>query len=340
MQILKFDRKEGKMQLVLQTLEDLWHLHKTLEEGDFVRGKTYRKVAIKRGHEIHEGEKKPVNLTIKLEKSEFHKYTGKLRLSGMIHEGPEDIQLHSHHTLQIEPGMHVMIKKKKWKPFQVDRLKKAKVKETNLFFLAIDREKADFAGLKEYGLDLLGSISFSKKLKERGEETGREEFYKEIIKRLENTEEYGKIIICGPGFERENITNHISKINPALRKRILLEHSSSTGKPGIQEVIKSSGNKILKETRIARETGFIEKLLLEIKKEELAVYKEEGVSKAIEYGALETLLISDTKVREYEKIIEQAEGISARIIIISSEHEAGEQLLALGGIAGFLRYKI
>jgi len=335
MRILKIDRKEGLVRLSLQALEDLWHLHKILEIGDEVSAKTYRKVAVKRGSEIMEGDKKPVNLTIRLEKSEFHQYTGRLRLSGIIVSGPEDIQLASHHTITVEPGMLLALKKQKIRDFQLERLEKARVKEQNILFVAIDRDQADFGSLKEYGLEMLGSARPTKT--EEDDSTG---FYEKILRKLESEKDYGRIVLCGPGFERENLFKFIRKQNPELAEKIHLEHSSSTGKPGIQEVLKTSGSKILKETRIARETSFVEKLLLEIKKQSLAVYGKESVKKAVEYRALETLLVSDIKVKEFESLIDSSEKISAKIVLISTEHESGEQLLSLGGIAGLLRFRI
>lgn len=336
MRILKIDRREGLLRLSLQTLEDLWHLHKVLEEGDFVRAKTYRKTAIKRGSEVVEGEKKPVNLTIRLEKSDFHVYTGKLRLSGIIISGPEDIQLASHHTITVEPGMVITLKKEQIKSYHIERLERAKVKEANIFFVALDRDRADFAGLREYGLEIFGSLSYKKI---EGEED-RDPFYQKIVENLEQQKDYGKIVLCGPGFERENLLAYIKKHASHLAQRIILEHASEIGKPGIQEVIKTSADRILKDTRIVRETAFVEQLLLKIKKNELAVYGKEQTHKAIEYGALDTLMISDVKVKDFEPLIEEAEKISSTVVIISTEHQAGEQLLGLGGIAGFLRFRI
>lgn len=335
MRILKTDLKEGLLFLELQTLDDLWHLHKILEPEDLVKAKTYRKVAVKRGSEVIEGEKKPVLLTVRLEKSEFHQYTGKLRASGAIHSGPEDIQLASHHTIQLEPGMLVTIQKPSIKSYQLDRLKKAHSKAVDIFIVALDRDQADFATLGEIGLDMRGSLLFKKV---EGEED-REWWYDKIIETLK-TQDEGKILICGPGFERTNLHKYIRKINPTLAKRITVEYSNDIGKPGIQEVLKTSGNQLLKETRIARETDFVERLLLAIKKRSLVVYKRPDVEKAIEYGALETLLVADTKVKENEGLLDRAESVSAKIVIISGEHQAGEQLLALGGLAGFLRFKL
>lgn len=336
MRIQRIDRKEGIIRVTLQTLEDVWHLYKVLEEGDLVKAKTYRKVAVKRGQEIMEGEKKPVLLTIKLEKTEFHQYTGKLRLSGTITEGPEDIQLASHHTITMEPGIQVTVTKPSLKQFHVDRLKKARVREENIVFVAMDRDQADFARLQAMGLELKGSIRFKK----RDEDEDRTEWYEHIATILEAEQEYGKIVICGPGFERENFLAYLKKQHPGLAGRAILEHASTTGQPGIQEVIKNSEAKILGDARITRETTWIEKLLVEIRKQGLAVHGVDQVKKGLEYGAISTVLISDLKVREYEQLLDQAESIAAQIVLISGEHEAGEQLLALGGIAGLLRYKI
>jgi len=335
MRIIRTDRKEGILRLSLQSLEDLWHLHKVLDEGDMVQAKTYRKVAIKRGQEIHEGERKPVLLTIRLEKSEFHQYTGKLRLSGTIVSGPDDIQLSSKHTIQVDPGMTVTIKKECLKSYQLERLKAARVKEADIFFCCLDRDQADFAELKEFGLIMKGSLSFKKIA---GEEN-REVWHDKIIETL-TLQDSGKIILCGPGFEAQNLYDYLRKKNPGIAKKISVEHSSDTGKPGIQQVIKTSGDKILKESRITRETEFVQRLLTEIKKQGLVVYKDDQVKKSIEYGALDTLLVSDTMVRDFESILDEAEKISAKIVIISTEHEAGEQLLSLGGIAGFLRFRM
>ncbi|MBI4020839.1 MAG: mRNA surveillance protein pelota [Candidatus Aenigmarchaeota archaeon] len=334
MRILAHDQKEGLLRLSLQTLEDLWHLHKILEEGDLVEAKTYRKVAIKHGHEIDEGEKRPVNLTIRLERSEFHQYTGKLRLAGTIVSGPPDIQLASKHTISLEPGMLVTVKKKAIKSYQIDRLRKARVKEADIFFVALDRDQADFAELKEFGLQMRGSISYTRR---QGEED-RSAFYDRIAQTL--LPQDCRIVVCGPGFERTNLYSYLRKRYPDLAARATVEHASDIGEPGIREVLATTADKLLKESRLARETAYVERLLLEVRKRGLAAVSRETVEQAISYGAVETLLVSDTKVREAASLIDDAERVAATVVIISGHHPAGEQLLALGGVGAILRFAI
>jgi protein pelota len=338
MRIIRFDRKEGSIKLKIETPEDIWHLSKVLEPGDLVRGKTKRKITIKRGQEIIKGEHKPVTLTIEAEKISFHKDTGKLRITGKIKEGPEDIDLNSYHTIQIEQGM-VLIIKKEWKKYQIERLEKAKIKQPLIFICMIDRERADFASLKESGVELLGSIT-SRKSKMGKEDEDKDSYYKQIMDVLERQRDHKSIIIAGPGFERENLYNYIKEKQPSLLKKIVLEHASDTGRPGINEVLKKSADKVLLQTRIVEETQWVEKFLAEIKKDGLAVYGKEETRKATEYGAVETLLVSEEKLSEFEDIIEKAEKQSGKIVIITSNHEAGDRFFNIGGIGGFLRFKI
>ena len=41
-----------------------------------------------------------------------------------------------------------------------------------------------------------------------------------------------------------------------------------------------------------------------------------------------------------EELLEEADKIGTKVMIISSEHQNGEKLFRMGGIAGLLRYKI
>ena len=59
-------------------------------------------------------------------------------------------------------------------------------------------------------------------------------------------------------------------------------------------------------------------------------------------GAIEQLLVVDNMVRnpEIQQIMNTTENMGGHVMIISSEHDAGKQLEALGSIAAFLRYPI
>lgn len=331
MRIVRKDMKHGTMTLQPETLDDLWHLEKVLEPGDMVRARTFRKVTLKRGEEIVKGERKPVTLSVEAEKVGFHE-TGVLRVTGKIRAGPEEMS--GYHTIEVQPGTDVTITKE-WKRDQLDRIERARVKEPLLYICVIDREGADFGALKASGVEMMGSIRFRKVM---GEER-RDEFHDDVISNLKRQDKYERIILAGPGFEAENLFRRIREKDKGLAARISLEKCSDTGRSGIQEVIKLSADKVLEKTRVSKETRMVERLMEEIGKDGMAVYGKNETQAAVAAGAVETLLVSESMVRECEAMMDMAEKVKSVIIIISVSHDAGERFLSLGGVGGILRYR-
>ncbi|MEM4397862.1 MAG: hypothetical protein QW757_04535 [Candidatus Woesearchaeota archaeon] len=135
-----------------------------------------------------------------------------------------------------------------------------------------------------------------------------------------------------------------------MKNKVIYATCSSVGINGINEVIKRDEIKIaLKKEKFAKETEKVELLLKEISINGKAEYGLKNVEKAINLGAVNELLISEDfllKKRQeddfnrIEEIMKLVEKMNGSITIISSEHEAGQKLNGLGGIAALLRYKI
>lgn len=341
MRIIKFDRKKGIAKIKIEYLTDLWHLLHILEPGDYLTAKTLRRVSIKRGDKIEYGEKKSIIATICLKKMEFQKDTGKLRLSGIIIRAPESFSM-GHHTMKIEPGVILTIEKK-WKDSQVKRMVSAGRKEPTILVCLIDRENACFFSLKTYEIEFLGEnprpVIIGKGKHEYKQESNKR-FYEKVANYMRSKSGYEKIIIAGPGFEKLNLFNFIKNSDKTLADKIVLETVSTTKKSGLNELLKKTSNRILSQIRITRETQRIEKLFEEIGKDGLVVYGKEEVENAIKFGALKELIVSEEKIYEYEKLMEMAESVGCKVEIVSSIHEAGERFLHLGGIGGFLRFRI
>jgi len=331
MKILHRDMKEQVLKLHPETMEDLWHLEKVIEPGDLITSRTLRKTSIKSGGDYEYGDKKPMVLTIRLEKMELQKDSGVLRLSGPIASGPPEVPLNSYHSMQIEVGSVLSIQKKRWKSHQLDRLEKAKVKKAKLLICVLDREDADFAVLSEAGIEMKATVT-------NYDREHMEKYYEEIIAYLE-TQDAQTIVIGGPGFERENLQHHIKANHKEFKKAIIVEHASSTGMNGVQEILKKSANRILKETRVAKEAEYVNEIMKRIKTGGLVVYGPKETAKAVALGAVETLFVSQEKVDEFEQLMNSEEKMAGNVVVIASDHELGEQFLHLGGIAGFLRFK-
>lgn len=342
MKILKRDKKTGTMKLKLENPTDLWHLDQIVEEGDFIRAKTRRSKTIKRGQKVEYGEKRAVTLTIELEKKKFRKRTGRLRLTGQIKEAPEGFPT-GYHTIEARPGLVITIRKERWSKHQLKRLEEAKMKEPLILICMLDRESARFTSLKGNGPQYVGEEYRPKPEKKPGETIKKEKvqgFYKTIADYLSQKKKYERIVLAGPGFEKENLYRYIKKNKPELAQKIILESASSTTVSGVNEVLKKSGDRLLKQTRAVRETQLIQKIWKEIQKEGKITYGQEQVKKAVEMGAVEKLVISSQALKDNEDLLKQTENQGGEVEIISTTHEAGEQFLHLGGIAAFLRFRV
>ena len=157
-----------------------------------------------------------------------------------------------------------------------------------------------------------------------------------------------KIIAGSPAFWKDYLYEKLKDTN--LKSKVLLATCNSVSKNGIDELLKRPEiQSALKDDKTIREMQMIDKLFLQIKNDDKAVYGLKDVKKAIEFGASNLLLITDhflqrtrenNTARQIEYLMKQAEISGSEIKIISSEHDGGKKLDGLGGIAALLRYKI
>ncbi|ADG13517.1 mRNA surveillance protein pelota [Methanocaldococcus infernus] len=346
MKIVEEIPQKNIIKIMPENLDDLWVLYNIIEEDDVIYALTERRVQDK-GDMIRadRGVKRKMFLGVKVKNVEFDENTKRVRVLGNIVHAPDDVPLGSFHTIEIKPFDEISIQKD-WKRWQIERINEAleSSKRPKILVVVMDDEEAEIYEVRDYCVKEICSIKShsSKRLDHKINEELKKEYYHEIAKVLKEYET-DNILVVGPGFAKNTFYNFISQNYPELKNKILVESVSTTSRAGLNEAFKRGLiNRIYKESRVAKETQLIEKLIEEIAKNGLAVYGKDEVLKAIDYSAVETLLVSDDLVRdkEIEEIIKKAEEIGAKVIIVSSEHDAGKQLKALGGIAGLLRFPI
>ena len=100
MQILHQNVSEGQIKVQIDCLNDLWELFNIIREGDYIAGSTFRRVVVREGEA---GERKPMYLKIHVEKVEFHEFVNRVRVLGVIVEGPDDfVSIGQYHTFNLE----------------------------------------------------------------------------------------------------------------------------------------------------------------------------------------------------------------------------------------------
>jgi len=347
MRVLKYIRDMETVKVIPDSSGDLWHIERVILPGDLIASRSWRRFKTSEGEN---GEKREVFVQLEAERMEFSEHANRLRVTGKIVAGgpAELIQLGSYHTIDVEPGITVEIRKPKgWKKFEVDRLReaekagKAKVK---LGVVAMDEKSATFAAVKEYGVSFDFTIDSSASKREGNYEKKQLEFFGEITKALSNSKA-GKIVIAGPGFAKDSLKKFIADRDQELLKKLVFENASTAEESGVYELMKRGVlEKVAGEERIEKEFALMEEFTKQVSKDSgLAAYGEPEVRKAMEYGAIGKLMISDELLRKEDRIrlfAEVAERAGCEIIIFGSESPAGQQLAGFSGIAALLRFKI
>ena len=341
MKILSFD--EGLAKLRIEVPEDLWHLEKVIRPGDGIGGSSYRKFTTDSG----KSERKPVNIIIRAEKAEFHKSIQKLRVLGVIiGGGPEDlIKIGAHHSLDFDVNDVISIKKFQWRDYEWQRIKEAEksARQTKICVLIMDDSEVELFAIKEYGIESLFRevISGCGKYMDESKDA-KAKFYTGIYDFLKSAN-VEKLIIAGPGFEKENFVKFLKSKDDKLLKNAVVESTGNTGKQGVFELInKDVISSVSQELRFNDEVKAIEEVVSRINSD-YVTYGIKEVNEALDYGAVDKLLVLDSLLfedRRVQALLDKAEKIRSKVMIISHENEASDKLKGLSGVAAILRFKI
>jgi protein pelota len=254
----------------------------------------------------------------------------------------------SYHTLNIEIGTNLSIVKEHWKNDQLQRIQDAEEasKRPKVVMVAIEEGDADIGFVHHYGIELYSHIRQSSGKRESGL---RNEFFREVVEQLRHAvPEEASIVVAGPGFTKEDFVKYFQEAEPAMASKALIEDTSMIGMSGFQEVLRRGAvDRIMQESRIARESTLMEDLIREISMDGKAAYGLADVKNALDYGAVETLLVADETLRErrekggdIDKLLMRVEQAQGKVVVFSTAFEPGEKLQKLGGIAALLRFKV
>jgi len=329
-----FDLKHNIGKITPESQEDLEILKEVITPEALVTAKSPRSIKIKREGELIRAKtgRKEVLMKLLVEKVELKE---KLRLTGKILEVAEDVEK-GYHTIEIEPDKFLKVEKI-WKGWEVDRVKSAERRAEPVLVCILDESEADFYLLKERYKHLLhiDSEASGKRYEAKKAEEKQKEYLQKILEILKS-KQVNKIIIAGPAFAKENVQKLIKEREKQLLEKIIIDSTFQTGETGLQELLKKGLiEKLTKISRVTEETKAVESLLEAISSSGKAVYGDK-VKEAIESRMVSLLLVSDNKIRDFEEVLDLADKMRVRIMVVSSQHSAGEKLLGLGGIAGLL----
>lgn len=333
----ELQRSFGEIKLFPESSDDLWHLQHLILPGCMVFATTLRSVeGASDKIRPEKQEKRPVRLGIRVEQVEFHEYAVRLRVFGLIESG---VDAGSHHTLNLEPGFEISVIRT-WHQADLDRISRAVKSATAdaVHILAIEEGDAELYRMHSYGPRQVFSLTAGSG---KGMECStRQDMYDAVISVLQPVT--GPLVIAGPGFIKEDFAKRLRTLQPD-RNLIQVIETRRSGRGAVQEVIgQGILEKLTGDLQLAYEVRYIDELMARIAKSDPVAYGEREVADAVKFGAVETLLVADTGLRNpsVAAVIEEAEDMRAAVVILSTRFEPGQRLENLGGIAALLRYKI
>ena len=359
LKVLDRNFKKGIVKLVPENLDDLWHLYNLVYPGDAVYARTTREV--KQDTEYgrpQKGKRVSLVLGVYVRDVAWDKALNRLRVHGRLVDAPDSVAgAGAFHTLNIFVGESLtIVKEKKWARHEVERLERASKTEAKpIIIISIDDEEYCIAIMRQYGIDVNveHKIKLPGKLEADQRENALHKAFQEALNALRQVwqSNHCSIVVLGLGFVKNQFANYVRDEAPDLAKDVVdVKSINSSGVAGIHEALRSGVLRAaLTHVRVAEETEMVEEVLSRLGADRRDVtYGFDAAKNAGSYGAVETLLVADFTIRSLddeerlvlENIMREVEAKGGKVVVVSAEHEAGEKLLALGGIAALLRYPI
>ena len=353
MQLL--NQSEEHWKLRIDSEDDLWVLARFAISGRSLAmlGERRDTTTAESGDRAKAAERKKMWIQLRILTTEYKTYSNILRVHGTIEQAPVDIG--SHHTHLVEVGDEIEIHSSSGFP-EYDRLLLTDTmtsdKKSNVSIIVVENDEIILFEVTRRGLREGATWTMrggGKRGDVRTSETVAKSFQQQVAKEiLAATSTQLPMILCGPGHARERLRNVILSQDP--QRTIRLVSTSMAGRSGANEIIRDGlADELLSEHAISKEIKLLEEVWLRLSKNGAVAYGENELSRAMNEGAIETLLVSADKIRDPEAMIEgtpvskwidAVSDIGAELVQCSSDHDSGEQLNNMGGIIALLRYKL
>jgi len=267
-------------------------------------------------------------------------------------EGQSDLQLWG-----IEPPQPLKVRMYRCdKEFVLDPLR-AMLEVSEVFgLLVMDRKEATIGILEGKRIEVLQRMTsgIPSKIRAGGQSSQRfhritegltKEFYKRIAEEMKkiffNMPKLKGIIVGGPIPTKDEFLDGEYMATKLREKVIGRVDIGGSDEAGLKELVEKSKH-ILADQEIVHEKKVLEKFFETLgENPDLAFYKEEDIRRALQYGAVGTLILSKNFDKKTSKeLIKLTENIGSKVEIVSTDTPEGEQFMNLSGVGAILRFKV
>jgi protein pelota len=340
------DPSTGAQKLRVETPSDLWRIARLIRPGDRVGASTTRRDP-EAPPDVSGAERtrRRVFLTVRAEQVEFHGFSSHVRVTGPIVEGPFD--LGRHHTLDIAEGDDVTVTKSEWTAGDRTILEEGLDRRGDPTILVAAVDWGDSSLVRLRGRSVEPVVDLRRTLAGKRYEAGQAEKDRdayvgelEMLVRREGASATA-VVLAGPGFLKEELAHRLSESDPALARKTRVFPTAESGRVGVDELLKSGrATEVLRGSVAAEEAEVVERLVRGLAGGTRAAVGRVEVAEAVDAGAAETVLVSETLLPDpaVAQTLDRARDARVRLFVVRADGEAGRKLSALGGMGALLRY--
>jgi len=342
MQVVK--KEFGLYRIRIDSDDDLWTLARICVKGRSIGMLGERRdqtTAGQEGGRAKVAERKKMWIKLAIESNEFHTFSENLRVHGIIEEAQFDLGSHHTHIIEIRDEIEIT-SNKEFPDVDHDLISQAckNSGKAKVVILVVETDEAIMFELTGRGIREVSTWTMRGGGKYSGSKMSEgvsKSFFEKVSNEANETISEGTpVVICGPGHARE-------KLAPLISGPKKIVATSMGGRGAANEVITEGlAGDILAEHAFVQETSLLEEAWKRISTNGPVAYGREMIEKSLAEGAIETLLISADLVREddWQDITSALSEIGAKLVQCSTDHDAGDQLLGMGGAVALLRFKV
>lgn len=352
----------GFVTLVPEDKEDHWTLYNLLQKGDEVRVRTHRNVA--RGKKT---ERIPLTLRLKVELIDYEPGDESLRLRGPTVDPHDDVPIGLYHLAEVVYNVPVTVYKLEWDQVAYDVITKAcRIESKAELGAVVLQEGVAHLCLLTDSMTVL--VHKQEKLipkKRRGDALAHDKAVQtfltataQLMRRHFDLTRLKAVVLALPGYVAQQLSDVFfdlatkagDKATLAARAKFVVGHLLTGYLQGLEEALRSPEMvSRLAATKYAQEAAVLDRFMEALNRDDLrAWYGPEECQRALDLGAVRTLLLTDTLFRlddlaqrkHYIAMADQARAGGADVAIFSLLHELGQQLDQLTGVAVLLSHPV
>ncbi|KAK5655782.1 hypothetical protein OQA88_5320 [Cercophora sp. LCS_1] len=351
--------------------EDMWHANNLIAVEDIVKAHAVRKVSQTSSTGSVISERVHTDLTIRVTSTFFDPAASSLHVSGTVIRENAFVNLGQYHTLDLELNRPFTIwKSSGWDSVALQTLQEATTddKPDALVAVVMQEGLANICLITDFQTVIKQRVESSiPKKRAAAKETsgGMTNFYEKTLSTLLRCIDFSNprpLLLASPGFVAQDFRTYMQtegakwadKKLQRIAKDSVVVHSSTGYVHSLNEVLKSSEvQATMRDKRFTTETSLMDQFYERLRKDDgRAWYGAKPVEKAVAEGAVGrgggVLLINNSFFRSMDiptrkrfvGLVDKVKEDGGEAKVLSSDHESGQRLDALGGIAAILTYPI